>query len=367
MLNWRDPENPLAGGAERVTQGYMEALVARGHEVFWFSNAFPGSARATRIGGINIVRGGGIGSSIIEARRWYRTQAKFDLVIDQHHGIPWLAPWWRGTNTVAFIHEVLGPIWDAFYKFPKNTIGKTQERWTHWLYRNVIFWTACESTRDQLIKHGVKRVQIIRYGVHTTALPQLEPKNMSVPLKLAVVSRLAPNKRIDHAIRTAGVLKAKGIPVRLSVVGTGEVESVLRKTVEECGLENDVVFTGGLPEAQKDELLRQSHLLLHTSQREGWGLNVIEANAMGTPAAVYPVVGLRESTLDNETGVVANGEAPELLAERIQELLARPEFYARIRVAAWERAKTLHWSRILPIASDWLEEMARGGAKAPGS
>ena len=132
MLNWRDPENPLAGGAERVTQGYMEALVARGHEVFWFSNAFPGSARATRIGGINIVRGGGIGSSIIEARRWYRTQAKFDLVIDQHHGIPWLAPWWSGTNTVAFIHEVLGPIWDAFYKFPKNTIGKTQERWTHW-------------------------------------------------------------------------------------------------------------------------------------------------------------------------------------------------------------------------------------------
>ena len=88
---------------------------------------------------------------------------------------------------------------------------------------------------------------------------------------------------------------------------------------------------------------------------------------MWTPAAVYPVAGLRESTLDNETGVVANGEAPELLAERIQELLARPEFYARIRVAAWERAKTLHWSRILPIASDWLEEMARGGAKAPGS
>jgi glycosyltransferase involved in cell wall biosynthesis len=265
---------------------------------------------------------------------------------------------------VAYIHEVLGPIWDAFYRFPKNTIGKEQELWTHWLYRNVIFWTACESTRDQLIKHGVKQVQIIRYGVHTTALPHLEPKSIDMPLRFAVVSRLAPNKRIDHAIRTVATLKANGLPVELTIVGSGEIEAVLRKTVADFGLLDTVAFTGALPEAQKDEVLKKSHLLLHTSQREGWGLNVIEANAMGTPAAVYPVAGLRESTLDNETGVVAKGETPEFLAERIKELLAQPEFYAKIRVAAWERAKSFHWNRILPIASDWLEEMARGGAKA---
>ena len=44
MLNWRDPKNPLAGGAERVTEGYLAALRERGHEVFWFANAFPGAA-----------------------------------------------------------------------------------------------------------------------------------------------------------------------------------------------------------------------------------------------------------------------------------------------------------------------------------
>ena len=53
--------------------------------------------------------------------------------------------------------------------------------------------------------------------------------------------------------------------------------------VQECGVTNVVRFAGALPEKSKDELLRNSHLLLHTSQREGWGLNVIEANAMGTP------------------------------------------------------------------------------------
>ncbi len=44
MLNWRDPKNPLAGGAERVTAGYLSALKQRGHEVFWFANHFPGAA-----------------------------------------------------------------------------------------------------------------------------------------------------------------------------------------------------------------------------------------------------------------------------------------------------------------------------------
>lgn len=359
MLNWRDPENPLAGGAERVTEGYLAALVERGHEVFWYANEFAGCKPTTVLRGIQVVRGGGIGKSILAARRWYRTQPRFDLVIDQHHGIPWLAPWWCGTNCVAYIHEVLGPIWDAFYKFPWNTIGRTQERWTHWLYRNVLFWTACESTRDQLLRHGVKRVHIIRYGVHTVALPSLEPKTLTPPLKLVVVSRLAPNKRIDHAIKTVAELRQIGIPATMRIVGGGEIENVLRATVTECNLQNDVTFMGPLGEPDKDAIMRDSHLLLHTSQREGWGLNVIEANAMGTPAAVYPVAGLRESTLDNETGIVARGETPELLAKRIAELVAAPDLYQQYRVAAWERAKTFHWSRVLPIAADWLEVQAR--------
>src|SRR5437773_2740071 len=167
MLNWRDPRNPSAGGAERVSRAYLAALVRRGHQVHWFANDFVGSARDEVIDGIRITRGGGRGTSIWSAFRWYRQQAPFDLVIDQHHGIPWLAPWWCRTNCIAYIHEVLGPIWDAFYPWPLNIIGRLQERGTHWMYRNVPFWTACESTRDELQAHGVRNVTIIRYGVST--------------------------------------------------------------------------------------------------------------------------------------------------------------------------------------------------------
>ena len=145
---------------------------------------------------------------------------------------------------------------------------------------------------------------------------------------------------------------------QLTIVGTGEAEPLIRSTIQQCGVTDAVRFTGSLREKEKDQLLRESHLLLHTSQREGWGLNVIEANAMGTPAAVYPVPGLRESTLDNETGVVSREETPPCLAARISELISSPILYDKFRVAAWERAKTFHWSKILPPACDWLEKMA---------
>ena len=126
MLNWRDPSNPLSGGAERVTLGYLSALAKRGHDVCWFAYTFPGAQPEEVMDGVKIVRGGGVGSAIVQARRWLRLQAPFDLVIDQHHGIPWFAPWWCGTRCIAYIHEVLGPIWGAFYGWPVNAIGPRQ-------------------------------------------------------------------------------------------------------------------------------------------------------------------------------------------------------------------------------------------------
>jgi len=358
MLNWRDPENPLAGGAERVTLAYLAALAGRGHEVFWFANDFPGAAREETIDGIKIVRGGGKGTSILAAKKWHRGQKKFDLVIDQHHGIAWFAPWWCKTNCVSYIHEVLGPIWNSFYPWPLSAIGKWQERRTHWLYRRIPFWTASADTRDILKAHGVRSIKIIPYGVHTVALADLPDKPLNPPLRLVAVSRLAPNKRIDHAIRAVKCLADKNIQAGLTIVGTGEVEKQLHQLAADLKIADCVSFAGLLSEEQKDEQLRQAHFLLHTSIREGWGLNVIEANAMGTPAAVYPVAGLVESTLHDETGIVAREETPESLAESLVTILKTPGKYDRLRANAWNRSKTFHWNQILPTACDWLEEQA---------
>jgi glycosyltransferase involved in cell wall biosynthesis len=360
MLNWRDPRNPLSGGAERVTEAYLAALTERGHEVFWYANDFPGATRSETIRGIHIARGGGRGGSVLKARQWYRRQPRFDLVIDQHHGIPWFAPWWAGTNCISYIHEVLGPIWNSFYSWPLSWLGRMQERWTHWMYRNVPFWVGCQSTKEALHRHGVRTVTVVSYGTDLEALRQLEPKPLRQPLALIAVSRLAPNKRIDHALEALRCLLRRGLDAHLTIVGTGDMEGALRQTAAQPELAGKVVFTGQLPEDRKNEELRRAHLLLHTSVREGWGLNVLEASAMGTPAVVYPVPGLVDSTVHDRTGIVTRAESPAAVADAVAELLKRPDKYERLRQEGCQRARTFHWSQVLPRACDWLEEQARG-------
>ena len=75
---------------------------------------------------------------------------------------------------------------------------------------------------------------------------------------------------------------------------------------------------------------------------------------------VYPVPGLIESTLHDRTGLVSERETPDSLADRVVELVGDELRYQRLRRGAWERAKDLHWSRVLPPACDWLEARARG-------
>ena len=356
MLNWRDPRNPLAGGAERVSLAYLRGLVERGHEVAWFANDFPGADPAEVVDGIDVIRGGGKFSSWRAARKWHETQPKFDLVIDQHHGLPWYAPWWCGTRCVAYIHEVLGPIWRAFYPWPISAIGRWQERFTHRWYRRVPFWTASSFTRDLLLEQGVESVTQIPYGVDTRALETLPEKELDGPLRLITVSRLAPNKQVDHAIAALWcLLKEHELRAHLKIVGEGQEESGLRKLAHDLEVTEHVEFCGALPEAEKDAALREAHFLLHTSLREGWGLNVIEANALGTPAIVYPTPGLVESTLHKQTGLVADEESPSALAAMIASVQSHEGDFQDWRAAARDRAAEFHWDKVLPGACDQLE------------
>ena len=360
MLNWRDPENPLAGGAERVTLRHMAELVRRGHEVVWFANDFDGAESETTIDGIRIIRGGGRGTSILHARRCYRDHGPFDLVIDQHHGLPWFAHWWSGTKCVAYIHEVLGPIWRAFYRWPTSTIGRVQERFFQRLYAGVPFWTVSESTRQQLLSHGVRDVSVWPNGPDTEPMSTLPAKPLAKPLRLIALARLAPNKRVDHVVRVLALLREQSCDAKLTIIGWGFDQWRLEAQVNELGLSGAVTFAGRLDDAEKNAELQKAHLLLHTSMREGWGLNVIEANAMGTPAVVYPVGGLVDSTVHGQTGLVSEAETPESLAGMVISLASDSARYDAMRSAAWERSFEFRWERVLQPTCDWLENMARG-------
>src|ERR1700724_1227048 len=85
ILNWRDPRNPRAGGAEYLTYEIAERLVRDGDEVEWFSATFPGGSPREEMDAVRIVRAGGQSTVHWQAFRRYRSQirSRFDVVIDE--------------------------------------------------------------------------------------------------------------------------------------------------------------------------------------------------------------------------------------------------------------------------------------------
>ena len=126
----------------------------------------------------------------------------------------------------------------------------------------------------------------------------------------------------------------------------------MRRSYGEQGLVEDDLVEGDL---DSDPLKLFGRWLKEASENP----IVVEANAMGTPAVVYPVHGLTESTLHNVTGWVAESETPQALCASILALRDNDPEYQSARLQAWDRAKTLHWSQVLPRACQWLEEQAK--------
>jgi glycosyltransferase involved in cell wall biosynthesis len=74
------------------------------------------------------------------------------------------------------------------------------------------------------------------------------------------------------------------------VIGDGPRRAELERRAGE-----GVEILGRIPEAERNERIARAHVLVATSIREGWGLNVSEAAAYGTPAIGYAVPGLVDS------------------------------------------------------------------------
>jgi glycosyltransferase involved in cell wall biosynthesis len=76
--------------------------------------------------------------------------------------------------------------------------------------------------------------------------------------------------------------------------------------------------------------------------REGWGLVVVEANAMGTPTVGYDIPGLRDSIRDGTNGVLVQPDF-EMLASAATKLLGDKDELARLGQASRSYATGFTW------------------------
>lgn len=294
ILTWRDLANPAAGGAEVYTEQVAKRWAAQGHQITLFAAAVADRPIVEKVDGYTVVRGGNRYTVYRRARTWWRTLGQyqgFDLVIDMINTVAFEAHTWiKDVPTVAFIHQTCEEIWAHNAPWPASLLGRyvLEPKWLR-SYRDQHVLAVSESTKASVECFGVHNVTVVPEGFEPPVSVPNVPKQQRPTLVWC--ARHVPYKRPLDAI-AAFRIAARQVPdLQLWMIGGGPDLETVRAAAPE-----GVTVFGRVDEAEKNRLMAAAHLHIATSVREGWGLVVTEAAAVGTPTIAYDVPGLRDST-----------------------------------------------------------------------
>lgn len=365
MLSWRGPGHPHFGGAEINTLENVTAWAKAGHKVVWFTSTFPGGSSLEVINEVEIIRRGSQNFGVhIATFFWYlhEPHLKFDVVVDQFHGIPFFTPLYMRIPKLGFIHEVAQEVWwlnpwpKPFNLIPAIAGSLIEPIMFRLIYSKIPFMTVSESTRSDLVKYGIpnENVSVFLSGLILKSLKPNPSKNR-IPTVI-YLGALSKDKGIEDALKAFSKISRLRPQWKMWVVGKGDpiYQGYLEKMCKELKIDRNVKFWGFVSSSQKYELLARAHVLINPSVREGWGLVNIEANAMGTPVVGYDAPGTRDSVRHLETGILVPLHSFEMMAEKVIELIENPKKYKKLATNGIRWSKQFSWDKFTRQSLDLL-------------
>ncbi len=142
------------------------------------------------------------------------------------------------------------------------------------------------------------------------------------------VARLVEKKGLDVLVDAAALLRQRGVPCRVTIVGDGEERQALEQRVEALGLGDHVTLTGPLPQDQVARLMRQAMVFClpcvvgADGNRDALPTVLLEALAIGLPCISTPVSGIPEILDHGNAGVLVPERDVESTAHALEGLLA---------------------------------------------
>jgi glycosyltransferase involved in cell wall biosynthesis len=350
IFNRLDPLNQRAGGAETFTGELVKRLVADGNEVVWFASGRGEQKRSGDYFGCKIVRKGNVLTVLFWAMLFYlRKRKAFDLVVDEIHAYPFFTKFFvEKRKRLSLVHEVTGEIWYYMLPFPLANLGNLLEKIMYrYFYNDERFLVVSKSTKKELIAYGAKaeNIHILSEGISLSE-ESAEVAKSPKPT-LVFFGGMRPTKRVEHQLAAVKILKKEFPYLKLFILGKpeGRYYLGLQGIVRNLGLQESVEFTGFLNRVERDRLIRASWLTLNSSVKEGWGLAVSEAGALGTPAVVYNTPGNVDSVLHLLTGLHTIENNPERLALGIKKLLLDEQLREKLAKGAKLFSSKLSWDK----------------------
>ena len=173
---------------------------------------------------------------------------------------------------------------------------------------------------------GAKRAMVIPNGVEVIApgpAAVLEARRQLITgdgILFCYVGRLVHGKGVHDLLHAFAKAKPSMLGSKLVIVGDGPGEPRLRALSSGLGLDEDVVFAGGVPHHEAMRLLAAADVFVNPSYTEGLPTTVLEAAALGRAILATDVGGTREIVTHGVSGYLIPADAVDELTRGMMVL-----------------------------------------------
>ncbi|HEX8069193.1 MAG TPA: glycosyltransferase family 1 protein [Pyrinomonadaceae bacterium] len=159
------------------------------------------------------------------------------------------------------------------------------------------------------------------------------------------VGSIQPRKNLARLVRAYSALRRARphdkLPKLVLVGKKAWLYDETLRAIAECGLTEDVLLTGYVPEADLPALYTGALCFAYPSYFEGFGLPPLEAMRCGTPVIAGDRTSLPEVVGD--AGLLVDPFAEQAIANALARLIDEPDLRADLRVKGITRAARWHW------------------------
>ncbi len=214
-------------------------------------------------------------------------------------------------------------------------------------------------TRSLVNNLPLKRVVVINNGIHLPKDFSGVNQNRIKPV-LLTIGNVTRRKGQHNVIKALPVLLKPYPHLEYHVVGIPTEKEKFQQLASQFKVHQAVKFHGAVSENKKTEILKTADIFVMLSEAtedgdvEGFGIAVLEANAMGIPAIGAKGCGIEDAVKDGFSGLLVDNKCGKELLSSVEKILGNYSTYSE---NAREWAAGFSWDKVI---EQYINEILEG-------
>lgn len=168
--------------------------------------------------------------------------------------------------------------------------------------------------------------------------------------KLITVGNVTKRKGQLNVIKALPVLIKSYPSIKYRIVGTPTEKKLFLEVARQLNVEKNIIFYGIVSQNKKQQLLKTSDIFVMLSENlkngdvEGFGIALLEANALGIPSIGASKCGIEDAIDNYSSGIVVDNNNPKAIKNAVQTILNSYPDYSNNAIS-WSHNFT--WDKII--------------------